>query len=117
VDDHLVSQIDFAPTIAEWAGTTPATRVNGESLVPLLANPSAPWRTEVLLENRQTGLLRTSFSGVRTAEWLYAEYDNGDRELYDLRADPFQLANVVNVPANAAIVSDLQARLNVLRGS
>ena len=115
VDDHLVSQVDLAPTIAEWAGAFPATRVNGMSLVPLLADAQTPWRGEVLLESLKTGLARTTFSAVRTSRYLYAEYANGDRELYDLQSDPFQLTNVAKKAANAALVTQLKAKLAALK--
>jgi hypothetical protein len=36
-------------------------------------------------------------------------------ELYDLRADPYELTNVASDPANAARVSAMAARLRELR--
>ncbi|MDQ3697942.1 MAG: sulfatase-like hydrolase/transferase [Gemmatimonadota bacterium] len=116
-DDHLVSLIDLAPTIAEWAGATPTIPVNGMSLVPLLNNPAASWRTEVLTEFLGATNTANSFSAVRTAQYLYAEYWNGDRELYDLQADPFQLTNVVTDPAYAATVTTMQNLLAALKAS
>jgi arylsulfatase A-like enzyme len=116
-DDHLVAQIDFAPTIAEWAGAVPATRMNGMSLVPLLADPATPWRSELLLETLHSSSLRTSWSAVRTPSYLYAEYENGNQELYDLQTDPFQLTNVVGDPAYAAVVQTLRTKLAALKGS
>ena len=32
-----------------------------------------------------------NYKAVRTARWLYVEYESGARELYDLQADPEQL--------------------------
>ncbi len=116
VDSSLVGLIDLAPTIAAWVGTTPATRVNGLNLLPLLASPAAPWRSEILLEELGTTTTMTSFQGVRTARYLYAEYLNGDRELYDLAVDRDQLDNIVNDPANAGTIATLRALLANLRG-
>ena len=31
---------------------------------------------------------------MRTRAFLYVEYDDGEREFYDLRADPFELHNL-----------------------
>ena len=50
----------------------------------------------------QTRVLRThwtlpaipSFTGLRLRDEVYVEYDTGERELYDLRADPWELTNV-----------------------
>ena len=54
---------------------------------------------------------------MRTSRYLYNEYVNGDRELYDLQLDPFELTNVVNDPAYAATVATLQATLATLKAS
>lgn len=118
VDSNLVALIDLAPSIAEWAGVTPPASVNGRSLVGLMGNPYQPWRQEILLEvlapadeNTKEGM----FSGVRTRRYTYAEYTNGDRELYDLTLDPYQLVNVANEPGQAALVAQLSALLARLK--
>ena len=112
-DSTLVGLIDLGPTIAEWAGVAPATPVNGLSLVPLLRLPGLPLRSELLLE---VPLTEGRPFGVRTARHVYVEYASGERELYDLVTDPFQLTNIVNVPANAALVAQLSAKLAALKG-
>jgi arylsulfatase A-like enzyme len=47
------------------------------------------------------------FHGVRTANYLYVEYVTGERELYDTKTDPNELLNLVNLPAEAALVARL----------
>jgi hypothetical protein len=47
---------------------------------------------------------------------MYAEYQNGDREFYDLLTDPYELTNTVKNAANKALVASLKARLQVLKG-
>jgi len=92
-DDHLVANIDLAPTIAEVAGVE-LPNVDGKSMVPLLAERSEPWRRALLIEHlRGTNPIPT-YCAVRTARYLFAAYDTGERELYDLEADPFQLRNL-----------------------
>jgi len=92
-DDHLVANIDLAPTIAEAAGVE-LPNADGRSLLPLLADPSTGWRRAVLIEHlRGTNPIPT-YCAVRTARHLFAVYDTGERELYDLEADPFQLQNL-----------------------
>ena len=34
---------------------------------------------------------------------MYAEYNNGDRELYDLQNDPYELQSLHNRPAYASV--------------
>ncbi len=48
--------------------------------------------------------------------WEYSEYDNGERELYDLNADPFQLESRHGQAATAAKQAELAAKLAALRG-
>jgi hypothetical protein len=39
------------------------------------------------------------FRALRSEDILYAEYESGERELYDLRKDPYQISNIApNVP-------------------
>lgn len=49
-----------------------------------------------------------AWSAVRTTRWLYVEYKGGQRELYDLRRDPWQLDSVVGDPR-------LRTRIRTLR--
>ncbi|MGH2705802.1 MAG: hypothetical protein ACRDJ4_12120 [Actinomycetota bacterium] len=53
---------------------------------------------------------------MRVPGWIYAEYDNGNRELYDLEADPWQLSNVAGNADQAATEAALAAQLKALRG-
>ena len=101
-DDRIVLNIDFAPTIADLAGVVPDTLINGTSLVPLLANRATGWRTDFLDEHwngeiPDNGLVKSKVNG---ATWKYVEYTTtGERELYDLDADPYELTNRWNDPA------------------
>jgi hypothetical protein len=65
-----------------------------------------------LLIDNQPGAAH--FDGIRTRNYLYAEYANGDRELYDLRKDPYELASQHANPAYAALRSSLATRLHRL---
>jgi arylsulfatase A-like enzyme len=55
-----------------------------------------------------------AYSGVRTDNYMYAEYQNGDKELYDLRKDPLEL-NSMHKTASPALLASLQAMLAKLR--
>ncbi len=114
-DDHLVQNIDLAPSVLEWAGVTPPAPLNGLSLAPLINDPLYPWRAEILLEWLGNSSSTVDFSAVRTPQHLYAEYGNGDRELYDLVADPSQLTNVINDSALVDLIPALQGSLAALK--
>ncbi len=127
---ELVVNVDLAPTIVELAGATAnVTRtMDGQSLVPLLTWTPTSWRTAFLIESPPvftSGKYTISddkhfvdnvpiFQGVRTDQYVYVEYANAERELYDLKRDPYQLKNEEQNPVYAVVRSDLQARLGTL---
>ena len=100
-DDRIVLNIDFAPTIADLAGVVPDTLINGTSVVPLLDNSATSWRTDFLNEHWNgkipgNGLVKGKVNG---ATWKYIEYTTtGERELYDLDTDRYELTNRWNDP-------------------
>jgi arylsulfatase A-like enzyme len=117
-DRHLVLNIDLASTIAELAGVKPGLPQDGRSFVPLLRRQNVPWRHEFIVEYLGASQLRRSgpppFRALRTERYLYVEYLNGWRELYDLRRDPWELQNAVDDPGYAMIRNTLHARLLAL---
>ncbi len=46
--------------------------------------------------------------------WKYVELVTGEKELYNLDHDPFELTNVAGDPSNAALVATMAARLREL---
>ena len=119
---EIVGNVDLAPTIAELAGAQVPDFVDGRSLVSLLRREERPerWREAFLVEQEETHFnpgprkrrvlepqdpleqqLAAARQGVpayaalRTADHLYVRYGDGGRELYDLRADPYELNNIV----------------------
>jgi arylsulfatase A-like enzyme len=58
------------------------------------------------------------YAGVRTRHYLYVEYVNGDRELYDVNADPDEMHNLAGTqPELEAQLANLVAALRVCRGA
>jgi arylsulfatase A-like enzyme len=49
-----------------------------------------------------------TYEAMRTHRFLYAEYDNGARELYDLRSDPYELDNIAGrlTPQGRSLLHD-----------
>ena len=118
-DSSLVANIDLAPTFADLAGASVPNTVNGTSLVPLLENPTTPWRDALLLEHWPTeegvGSIIPEFYSVRTADWKYTEYVTGECELYDLQNDPYELQNLANKWRYRDIQAELEKRLAELK--
>ena len=112
-EGRLALNIDLAPTFAKLAGVEPPSFVDGRSLVPLLrGDPPGAWRQVALLE-RFSDAPSQQFKALRTDGSLYAEYPSGQRELYDLREDPFQLENRA-ATADPALLTQLASRLDKL---
>ena len=118
--EHQVLNNDLAPTFAQLAGVTPPPFVDGKSMVPLL-DSSPPtvsgWRTGILTENWRTegegDIKAPTYKAIRTKSFLWVRYANGERELYDLRQDPYQL-NSRDPNNNRRLVSGLNNRLDRL---
>ena len=115
-DDHLVANIDLAPTFAELAGTTPPLPEDGRSLVPLLRGEDHPWRRDLIVEweGRDVGFRGgpTRYVGLHTDRYAWVEYENGWRELYDLWRDPFELQNLAQDPRHRGLRRRLALRLH-----
>lgn len=118
--DYFALNIDFAPTVTELAGESIPLSVDGRSLVPLLRvakPPLANWRQDFLVEfYTQPAAPPTNhaYYGLRTLDTLYVEYASGERELYDLKADPYQLSSLHKV-AEAERIKTLSNRLSKLK--
>jgi arylsulfatase A-like enzyme len=120
-DDHLALNIDLASTFSQLAGVQPELPQDGRSLVPLLrADPSsaqqAPWRHAFDVEWLGRDLSGKGgtppYEGIRTQRYVYVEYTNGWKELYDLRTDPYELRNRAQDPSWSSLRRRLAARLH-----
>jgi N-acetylglucosamine-6-sulfatase len=108
---QLVTNADLAPTILEAAGAEAAGRVpDGRSLFPLLRDRGLAWGRELLVEGAP-GFQAVAYAALRNDRFVYAEHDNGERELYDLRRDPHQLENVSGERRYGAVEARLAERL------
>ena len=113
VRNQLAANIDLAPTILDATGVKPRLPMDGISLLPLARDPKAGNTRSLVLEFL-TG--RNGYSAIRTADgFVYVEYRNGQRELYDLNRDPYELHNLARRPSYAALRMKLARRLAALR--
>jgi arylsulfatase A-like enzyme len=135
----LTVNTDFAPTFADLAGLSfPA---DGRSLKPLLdAEEDSSWRSAILLEKLPVegsnndeatneedngkgkgkakgkaggGGRQGAFEAIRTQTYKYVEYSDGEKELYDLKADPYELDSL-HESADSSLIEDLKTRLHSL---
>lgn len=115
--DAMSENVDLAETFARIAGTSVSG--DGHTLTGLF-HGSVPlgWRNAVLIEHHgpayspsdpdiQTGASGNppSYEALRTPGYLYVEYDNGEREFYDLRNDRYELDNLAPTLSSERLAS------------
>lgn len=92
-----VSLVDIYPTLVDLCGLPRNSRLDGQSLRPLLKNPAAPWDRPALITS---GRLNHSLRGER---WRYTRYEDGSEELYDHQNDPKEWHNLAGNPEYADV--------------
>jgi N-acetylglucosamine-6-sulfatase len=112
---ELAANIDLAPTIVAATGAQALRVMDGRSLLPLAQDAARRTGRDILIERGPGGNNQQIFTALRTSRYLYAEYSNGDRELYDLVGDPDQLTSLHADPAYQALRTVLAERLARLR--
>jgi N-acetylglucosamine-6-sulfatase len=108
---QLTMNVDDAETILDAAGVNPGRKEDGVSLLPLWRDGGKEIGRDLLIDNSPGP---GQFDGIRTLHYKYAEYANGDHELYDLRHDPYELQSQHANPAFGALEASLAARLHAL---
>jgi arylsulfatase A-like enzyme len=128
-NDAMALNVDIAQTILELAGVATTRPMQGRSLVPLLRGERPPdWRTSMYYRywmhlDGSHGVW--AHRGVRTERHkLVHYYGSGLRqpgardeprpeewELFDLRADPFELHSLHDDPAHADVLAELRDEL------
>jgi arylsulfatase A-like enzyme len=100
----MTEAIDIMPTVLELLDLKPSARVQGRSLLPMIAGKD-PGRAEIHSEFPATKV-------IRTAEWKLVHYVGAPYgELYNLREDPHELYNLYNDPASTRRQSEMKSHL------
>jgi N-acetylglucosamine-6-sulfatase len=112
---QLVSSVDIAGTILNFAGASPPRTFDGRSLheIVLGIQPAdAPWRKRVLIENpvdRKWQMYR-EFQPAAGKDFAFIRHlDDPKPEYYDLKADPYQL-----VSNPSMVTQDMRSKLDRL---
>ena len=88
--DELVESVDVFPTLARLAELTPPEWVQGLDLSPFLSSSTGRFRSR-----QNVYAEAVDKKCIRTKNWKYIHYPNREcGELYDLRADPYELNNL-----------------------
>jgi arylsulfatase A-like enzyme len=109
VRTEQVDHCDLHQTLLEAAGLPPRTDSPGMSYWTHLSTADSLWRTAQFCEYGNARMIRTN-------RWKlicrYAPHEAFGDELYDLQKDPREKKNVINVAANAAMVTSLREQLD-----
>jgi len=103
--ERFVSLLDIYPTLTELTGIAPPEgQIDGTSLVPLLKNPSAPSEARA----------RSAYSqhmSIRTEQFRYIRYTDGEEEFYDCAKDPHEWTNQIGNPEYASAIESLRSKV------
>lgn len=114
VIDQPVLNIDIPPTILDYASVKIPDSMQGRSWKPLLEGKTADWRTSFFytyyLERDYPRM--PTMTAVRTDSAKLIVYTAHPEwtELFDLKADPYEIKNLINDPGSA----DLRRQMEVL---
>ena len=120
VENEMVQNLDFAPTLLEAANIQVPDDMQGESLMPLLKGEKGKWTRDAVYyhyyEYPSVHMVKRHY-GIVTKEFKLAHfyYDVDEWELYDRLKDPQELNNVYNDPDYAGVVQELKIKLHDLR--
>lgn len=111
--DALVSHVDLAPTLLSLCGLPIPDAMQGTDLSGILLHDdpgpeSAFFQIFVPYGGDESP---RPWRAVRTQRHLYAQTEDGPWLLYDLKADPYELTNLVDNPDQAETLATLQKRL------
>ncbi|WP_422105185.1 sulfatase [Winogradskyella sp.] len=119
LNNDLVQNIDFAPTVLDVAGVSVPEDMQGLSLVPLFEGDNTNWRDALYyhyFEYPGIHMVKRHF-GVRTDRYKLIRfyYDTEAWELYDLKEDPQELNNVYDHSDYKDVQMEMHKRLEALR--
>jgi arylsulfatase A-like enzyme len=115
VNDEMILNVDFAPTLLAAAGQVVPGDTQGRSFLPLLRGERpADWRTAMYYRYYHYPMHHRvqPHYGIRTLKFKLIYFNKIDQwELYDLEQDPHEIKNVYGDPKYAEIVKQLKAEM------
>jgi arylsulfatase A-like enzyme len=108
--NKFVSNLDYAPTLLDIAGTSFTNKVEGRSLLSLIIDGKTDWRDDIVIETHGH-FINIVGRAVINDQYKYIWNENYKDELYDLKKDPFELKNLIEDKAYEEILKDMKSRL------
>ena len=92
--------LDIYPTLADLAGGSLQNKLDGRSLRDQLVDPAKP-SPRLAITTQGPGN-----HAVRSRDWRFIQYADGSRELYDLKADPNEWANLAGDSKYTEVITE-----------
>jgi arylsulfatase A-like enzyme len=102
---EAVSLMDLYPTLAELTGLDVPAHVEGQSLTPLLRDPSSTRAEPAVITYGYRN------HAVRDERWRYIRYEDGSEELYDHDNDSNEWENLAGRRQYAGVIAELARHL------
>ena len=105
VCNKAVSLQDIYPTLIDLLKLpSPANKVDGNSLLPLLENPDADWDKPVVMSHEADGI---RYDVVMDNTYRMTRLITGETELYKLADDPHEFNNLARDTEHAPVIERL----------
>ena len=118
VNEQMVMNLDFAPTLLEWAGIEKPEQMQGLSFASYMDNSKRLRDATYYHYYEYPGEHNVKrHYGIRTEDYklIHYYYDVDQWELFDLKKDPHEMKSVYNDPAYKTIQIRLTEQLNQMR--
>ena len=112
--DALFCQVDYAPTLLSMCGLPVPSDMQGSDQSAVVTGKQAKGADAAYFQifgPYLSSKLKAGWRGVRTERYMYARWKQGPWLLYDLKNDPYEMKNLVNDPAHASVMKDLDTKL------
>ncbi|EMI44780.1 sulfatase [Rhodopirellula sp. SWK7] len=123
--DTIIENVDYGPTMLDFAGATIPESVQGRSFKSLLETGNEPddWKQEAyyrywmhMAHHDNPGHMGIRTKTHKLIYYYGCNYDGGYQtpagwELYDLVNDPHETTNLIDNPEHASLVAELKKRL------
>lgn len=110
--ESMTELVDLYPTLCNIAQIKAPSYLQGESLIPVLENPSTIFKKEIYTRFKEG-------EAVIDKEYSYTEFYKENEYLgnmlYDNLKDPKQNKNISNDPSNAKLVAKYKEKLKIIR--
>jgi arylsulfatase A-like enzyme len=113
--DAFLTHVDLAPTLLGLCGLQPHPGMQGADLSAYVraGQGRAPEEAFFQIFGPYHGDgTEAAWRGLRTRRYMYARFESKPWVLYDLQRDPDEMNNLAADPAAAALLKDLDARLD-----